>query len=244
MSLESIDRGLGIKLRGVYPNVVFGPLAKALETSTETYGKVLSDGNLVSSNPSQYEILENENTNPVACVGVPDTYTGKKDPNAEDRKEKNVVKLPLIAFDRINNPFALDYSANDPMVRRGRFIIEKEFRERAFPITPQYQIDIISDKRVEVDDIWRELVMYLYINPNVDVTYGNGEDKFTETYPIKLLDTDNTTDVESFSDRGVLYRQTISLEITNAKMLFKSDTKLIETIPLRIVEIEGGKEDE
>lgn len=244
MSLEYVDKALKKKLKSVYPNVIFGPLSKALDDSTDTCGDVVSDGKLVSSDPNLYEIINNENINPVACLGVPSTYAGISDENTNDRREKNVVKFPLIAFDRINNPFALDYSANDPMVRKGRFVVESESRERAFPVTPQYQIDIISDRRVEVDDIWRELVMYIYINPNVDVEYGNDEDKFTLTYPIKLLDTDNTTDVESFSDKGNIYRQTISLEVTNVKMIFKTNTSLIESIPIRIVEFEGGNKDE
>lgn len=162
----------------------------------------------------------------------------------EKKKDEKIVSVPLIAFDRINNPFAFDYIANDPSIRRGRCVIKEELpvRERALPIDIHYQIDIISDKRREVDGIWRELVMYLYTSPNIKVHYDYGEGGFDELYPLKLMDTDNTTDVETFSNIGRIYRQTIDVEVPHAKLLFIDPVNIIKEFPIRFIEL-GDSED-
>lgn len=240
MSLLSLDVGVVLKIWEVYPNIVFGPLSRAFGNSATENNEVMNEVlKRVKGNDGKVTIKEN--TNKTACVGVPPLYEGD-----EDRRYNNVVRFPMIAIDRINNPFGIEWMANDPMTRRGRFVVDDKKRLRAFPCTPMYQIDIISDRRVEVDDIWRELVMFLYVKPNVAVKYHNGDKINIEEYPIKLLDTDNTTDVDSFFDKGTVYRQTVSFEVTNVMMLFEGNDKLIETIPIRIVEYdeEGGKEDE
>lgn len=158
------------------------------------------------------------------------------------RGDKNLeVNLPLITFDRINNQLAMREFGNDPMVRRGR-MVKDETRVSSYPINITYQIDIWSDKRVEVDDIWRELVHFFYIDPEVSVKFDGIDEK--EDFPLMLLDTDNTTDVTNFSESGRLYRQTISTEINQAKMMFVDDYKPIKHLDIRLVTLGPPDESE
>lgn len=163
----------------------------------------------------------------------------------EKKKQEQVVSVPLIAFDRINNPPNWEFRANDPAVRRGRFVIEEKdhYLEKALPVNIQYQIDIISDKRVEVDGIWRELIMYLYTHSELAVEF-DGKNPFVENFPLKIMDTDNTTDIEDFTNVGRVYRQTINVEIPQAQLFFHSSTDLIKDFPLRTIQfIEKEGED-
>jgi hypothetical protein len=160
-------------------------------------------------------------------------------------KASQKVALPMIAFDRINNPLNFEFGANDPAIRRGRYVIveEQNLREQTVPININYQIDILSDKRVEVDGIWRELVMYLYTRPNLAVKFLFDEEEYVEEFPIKMMETDNTTDIEDFNDKGRLYRQTLNIEIPQAKLIFDRTVSIVEEIPIHIVELGDGSDD-
>ena len=45
-----------------------------------------------------------------------------------------------------------------------------------------------------------EIVQLLYEEPEIDVEFG-GLDTL-ESFPMRMMDTDNTSDITSFSDRG------------------------------------------
>lgn len=217
MSLERYDEALLYKLKKVYPNTIFSSLSNVL------------------GHEADEEVVSKANDGTVS----------------EKKKKEQKVAVPLIAFDRINNPLNFEFAANDPMIRRGRHIIQDfeeekiNTREKALPVNLQYQVDILSDRRVEVDGIWRELVMYLYLNPNVEVEFFFENKPFKEEFPIKIMDTDNTTDVQDFSNTGRMYRQTINLEIQQAKLLFIDRVNVVEKFPLRVIELrEEGDGDE
>lgn len=164
--------------------------------------------------------------------------------NRDKKKSEKIVSLPLIAFDRINNPFAFERAANDPSIRRGRRRIREEelVGEKAFPVDIHYQIDIVSDKRREVDGIWRELVMFLHNHNGLNVHYDYGEEGFDEQYVIHLMDTDNTTDVTEFQNVGRIYRQTIDVEIPDARMLFVDKLDIVKEFPVRVIELEEDED--
>lgn len=165
-----------------------------------------------------------------------ETHEGE---NRDKKKSEKISSLPVIAFDRINNSFNFDFQANDPMTRRGRKVIREDesVREKVLPVNIHYQIDIVSDRRVEVDGIWRELVMYLATHNEICVHYDYGEGDIPEKYPIRLMDTDNTTDVSEFSNIGRVYRQTISIEIPQAKLIFIEPVYLIKDFPVRVINL-------
>lgn len=155
--------------------------------------------------------------------------------NAE-KDNKLVATLPLITLYRTNNTFNFEQFGNDSHTRRGRYVLPSEERIKAFPVNIYYQMDIYSDKRVEVDDIWREIIQFFYTDPEIDVHFEGLEIPYK--YVVWLVDTDNTTDVSSFSDRGRIHRQTINLEVRQAQMLFTKYLKAVREIPLRMVEID------
>lgn len=240
MSLEATDKALKDKLSSVYPNVVFGPLQDALKNSIENRvpQKSVDSAEILTVETDNYSVEQTEKKEHLG-ISNPPVYKN----NPDKTEESYVVKFPMIAFDRINNPFGTEFFGNDPSIRRGRF--NGIVRERAFPVTPQYQIDIISDRRHEVDEIWRELVMYLYLYKEIEVNYSpDTPEETVQKYYIELLDTDNTTDIDTFGDNGRVYRQTLSLQVSNVQMIFNKEIKLIEQIPLRIVDMNGGNGDE
>ena len=148
------------------------------------------------------------------------------------------VLLPLISIYRIGNPLNLGAYETDSATKKGRFDPHLSSRVKTFPITMLYQIDIWSDRKVEVDGIWRELVHFLYVDPVLQVPLEGLS--LPEDFTLRLLDTDDTSDVSEFSDRGRLYRQTLNIEIANAKLLFTSEVPLVESIPVRVVSLTDG----
>lgn len=157
------------------------------------------------------------------------------------KDDKLVATLPLITLYRTNNTFNFEQFGNDSHTRRGRYVLPDEVRIKAFPVNIFYQMDIYSDKRVEVDDIWREIIQFFYVDPEIEVHFEGIEIPYK--YVVYLVDTDNTTDVSSFSDKGRLHRQTINLEVRQAQMLFVDCQRSVRDIPLRIVAIEDFDKD-
>lgn len=214
MSLKRFDEALKKKLLKVFPNTIMSSLSDALANSRDTE------------------------------ISVQSPVNGSEDSTFEATKDGVFVKVPLIAFDRISNNYNFEYQANDFHSRRGRFVIPPEELEptttkrvQVLPLLIVYQIDIISDKREEVDDIFRELSMYLLEHNSLEVEF-NGEMVDTEKFTITLVESDTTTDIETFSDRGRVYRQTITVEIREAKLLFERDVHLIRDIPVRFIKLE------
>lgn len=161
--------------------------------------------------------------------------------NIADHTEGVKVNVPLISFWRISNPVATE-SDNFPRRHRGKLmstdlVSSTGVRWRTLPVTITYQITIWSDRRTEVDDIYRELMMYLITdNPHIVVKL-EGMDTPEEFY-IKVVDTDSTTDVDSFSDRGKLYTQNILVEVPDAQLLFSREVPIAKNIQIRTVVVD------
>lgn len=107
---------------------------------------------------------------------------------------------------------------------------------RSLPVTLSYQLTIWSDRRSEVDDIYRELMMYLLTdNPHIKIQL-EGMDVPEEFY-IHVVDTDTSTDVDSFSDRGRLYTQNIMIDVQDAQLIFSRNVTLAKNIEIRTVNL-------
>jgi hypothetical protein len=162
--------------------------------------------------------------------------------------EKAELRVPLITVWRIANPLAFGQFSNDSMVRRG-FRHQQSLDEimvvKGVPVKIQYQIDIISDKRTEVDDIFRELAMYLYESGvlNVKFDMGEGVEPLHREFTLQIIDNSPNTDYASFSDKGKLYRETINVEIPNAELIFVRTGKTVKDIPVRLCQVKEGSED-
>ena len=112
-----------------------------------------------------------------------------------EHTDKVKVKFPLISFWRIANP--VDFpGGNFAMRHRGKIVQtdytdQKGVRWRALPVKLTYQITTWSDRRREVDDIYRELMMYLMTdNPHIEVMMEGME--VPEKFVLEVTDTDTT----------------------------------------------------
>lgn len=159
-----------------------------------------------------------------------------------EHTDKVKVKFPLISFWRIANP--VDFpGGNFAMRHRGKIVRtdytdQKGVRWRALPVKLTYQITIWSDRRREVDDIYRELMMYLMTdNPHIEVMMEGME--VPEKFVLEVTDTDTTTDVDSFADRGRIYTQNILVDVPEAQLLFSKEFPIASKIEPRFVSIDG-----
>lgn len=159
-----------------------------------------------------------------------------------EHTDKVKVKFPLISFWRIANP--VDFpGGNFAMRHRGKIVQtdytdQKGVRWRALPVKLTYQITIWSDRRQEVDDIYRELMMYLMTdNPHIEVMMEGME--VPEKFVLEVTDTDTTTDVDSFADRGRIYTQNILVDVPEAQLLFSKEFPIASKIEPRFVIIDG-----
>ena len=159
-----------------------------------------------------------------------------------EHTDKVKVKFPLISFWRIANP--VDFpGGNFAMRHRGKIVQtdytdQKGVRWRALPVKLTYQITIWSDRRREVDDIYRELMMYLMTdNPHIEVMMEGME--VPEKFVLEVTDTDTTTDVDSFADRGRIYTQNILVDVPEAQLLFSKEFPIASKIEPRFFIIDG-----
>lgn len=151
------------------------------------------------------------------------------------------VTLPMISFWRIANPLTYVGGGNFAMRQRGRVASKNEeegtaVRWRSLPISLSYQITIWSDKREEVDDIYRELIMYLVTdNPHISIQLEGMETP--QEFMLEVVDTDTSTDVDSFDNYGRIYTQHILVDITDAQLFFSKDVKLTKDMSLRLTQL-------
>ena len=151
------------------------------------------------------------------------------------------VQLPLISYWRLSNMIS-DPFKSQPAVLRGRELKKIDdtsklmYKEISMSLT--YQIDIWSDRRYEVDDILLELLLYFHEEPYLSIKEPNMETNYDFSFRVTDVTTD--VDLDSFSDRGALYRQVITIEIDNAVMVYPKSAKVVHKIPLRYVEFSRG----
>ena len=99
-----------------------------------------------------------------------------------------------------------------------------------------YQIDVWSDRRYEVDSILQELLLFFAEEPYLCIKEENVEKPYTIPFVVTEAIPTNT-DLSSFSDTGKLYRQTITIEAKGAPLIFPKSSKLVHSIPIRLVQM-------
>lgn len=160
---------------------------------------------------------------------------GKTNINTKEKQDEvPKVMFPLISFWRTGNPPNMlgDGEGNYSSILRGRYIEIKEKRVRVFPISITYQLSIWSDRRKEVDDIYREFLMMFFVdNPYLKVEV---EEEYIEEFSLQLIDSTTNIDTTSFLEKGRLYRQDIIIELPNAKLFYDGESsELMKNIDLR-----------
>ena len=166
------------------------------------------------------------------------------DTSVDKNSCKVEVQMPMISFWRIANPLTYEGGGNFAMRHRGRRMsVDKEECTaeawRSLPVTLSYQLTIWSDRRSEVDDIYRELMMYLLTdNPHITIQLEGMETP--EEFYIHVTDTDTSTDVDSFSDKGRLYTQNIMIDIPDAQLIFSRNFTIAKNIQIRSVVLDNS----
>lgn len=150
--------------------------------------------------------------------------------------DRAMVKLPLLSYWRLSNPLSQSYN-NSFGVQRGRTVRQLNSNHnliyKEIYLTLTYQIDVWSDRRYEVDEILKELLLYFEEEPYLSVKEDNNDIPFDISFEVTDIVTD--IDLSSFSDRGNLYRQSITIEIDRAVLTYPKAKKVANSIPLRTV---------
>lgn len=164
--------------------------------------------------------------------------------HAAEDSQKVEVTLPLIGINRVTQTFLFDSYNNEPHVIRGAYEPGLGATVRHIPLHLAYQLDLYSNSREEVDDLWRELVREMLDNRtlNVDVIWDDNK-KVRYQFPIALRTSPvDNTDVLRFTDTNKLYRITQDFVIEQAKLFFaekpESGDGLIHSIPIKQIVLE------
>lgn len=146
------------------------------------------------------------------------------------------VILPLISIDRLNNNLNNSTWANELSGRRGSFDKTSTGKMiKNFPVELRYQIDLVSNRREECDDLFRETIQFILEDNYLNVPFNFGDDTKYYEFAIRLEDTDNLTEQSEFSDKGRLYKQIITVSL-QAQFLYTEDIAKISSIPIRYVD--------
>lgn len=153
-----------------------------------------------------------------------------------------VIKLPMISFWRISNNLTNESAGNFFAKHSGRIMSKdksklKGYGVRELDINIIYQITIWASTRKVCDDIFRELAMLLITDdPHVPV-FIPGMDS-PEYFDVIVTDSDTSIDLSEFDDKGRLYRQNLTVELPDARLVFSKESDLVANIPLRFYHYE------
>lgn len=148
------------------------------------------------------------------------------------------VMLPLVTLNRLTTEYAFEFAGNNNRSLSGYQGLRNRYI-KTIPINIVYQIDIWSNKREETDDIFRELSFYLRDNEiEIDFDKDGKKDPLKISFVLHLLDNEDNTDIESFTDKGRIYRHSITVELREAVLIMTSDMHLVKDIPVRLVKLE------
>lgn len=148
------------------------------------------------------------------------------------------IKLPMISFWRMSNNLTNESAGNFFAKHSGRLMSKdtsklKGYGVRELDVNIVYQITIWASTRKVCDDIFRELAMLLITDdPHVPVYIPGMESP--EYFDIIVTDSDTSVDLSNFEDQGRLYRQNLTVEMPDARLVFSKESKLIANIPLKL----------
>ncbi len=145
------------------------------------------------------------------------------------------IRLPAI------NIFNLGYEVegqlfNMPEMRSGRPISYRDAsmadisKLQSLPIRIDYQVDVTDNNRIRINGIMKELLFWLYREPILTIEDPYLKNKFDFNIQVEGGISD-TSDLMSFADRGRIYRNTINLAISFARLFMSEDVKsVLETV--------------
>ena len=132
---------------------------------------------------------------------------------------KTEVKLPAISIWRTNYEFdtvgAIAPLTIPKSIYRG-YRYDEVNKLYSIPVRLTYQIDLWASSDIERDDLLKEVMYYLLLDPEIYVKYDN----LVRQFAIQLDDPEDTTDISNFDAEGDMFRVTIPLRIPDAQLLF------------------------
>lgn len=167
--------------------------------------------------------------------------------NVSADKHENIdteIQLPMISFWRVSNPLNSIGIGNFSERLYGRTMSKnlvdfESINYRSIPIDLNYQLTIWSDSRHQVDDIFRELIMYISTdNPVLSLYLPDIEPEFLEDeyldFNLRLLDVDTTIDTSKFVNQGRIYKQHLIITVDEARLFFARTAKLVKNNPVNV----------
>lgn len=156
--------------------------------------------------------------------------------NLTAQLQKDKVKFPLINLTRLG----YNIRGNDGQwvqINKGiphhRTAVNTNVFHAAVPIRIDYQVDIYAVDRKTCDDITRELIIYIFQNPTLQIQvpyHINAPAVFNIWLNDEIVD---NSDISNHFNSGVLYRNTLSL-YTDDAYLFSG---IIEKQPKIIADV-------
>jgi hypothetical protein len=148
------------------------------------------------------------------------------------------VKLPVIVVERLGWRFDSD-NYNNPAIFQGRGRYYGSSGEivqfPTIPITIQYQMNVIGDRRFDVDQLSSELLFFLLKKPIVKFKMTKPVEWISTAATLKVEDVNEESDYTGFTDKGKMYRTMFDLTLTNASIMQLSEVSRIETVVIDFI---------
>jgi len=144
------------------------------------------------------------------------------------KANKDEIKMPLISLTRTN--FSIDLSKNNHYMKFEGALVDYDYetdiskRLQAIPIRINYLMDIWTKTRIENDEILREVIFYFMTHPRLKVLIPYNLNIYHNFNLFLNEDIDDNSDIIAHKDRGVYFRQTLSI-YTDDAYLWKSSTR-------------------
>ena len=147
------------------------------------------------------------------------------------------VSLPLISFYRVNNPIDWNnYNNAEVFGTRGytRSVNEDTGeigKTLSISVTLTYQIDLWAADRKTVDQLFQDVLFALLLHPYIELDMsGTEKDK---VFSLRLIDSQNSTDIPSFSRNNRIYRYTLTYQVNEARLMYQYNNKYsVKSIPV------------
>lgn len=151
---------------------------------------------------------------PNISVADPDTVLSYR----ADVSPTDEVKLNIVSLTRLK--WEITSKGKTPLSRDGWKYkgSEKNIEQlRAIPIRIDYQIDFISRKRKQNDNLVREFVYKILNNPKLVVSIPYNDSSKTHNFSINIDSVvEDNSDIAQHLDKGERFRSTLTLSVEDA----------------------------
>lgn len=148
------------------------------------------------------------------------------------------VSLPLISFYRTSNPIDwTNYNNAELFGTKGyRRTYNDETGEStntlSIAVNISYQIDLWAADRKTVDSLFHDIVFALILHPDIELDMDGTEDN--KIFSLRLVDSQNSTDVASFLQTNRIYRYSLTYTINEARLMYQEkSTYITREIPVK-----------